>query len=625
MNKKKFQTFFEKKEKIDEVWERRLYFYKIFIFICFFILGIRLFYLQGIKHKYYLQKAKARSVVTYVIKAPRGEIITADGVVVATNRAIFQLYIDLENVKEEEEVLKRLSLILKEDYGILKERYYLAKKTYLGRILLKRNLSWDEVSKILVRQYYLSGVVVEVETERYYPYGPVYFHLIGYVSRISREEYKTLKDYGYSSEDLIGKLGIERIYEKYLKGQNGKIEIERDAYGRLGRIVGKTLPVPGEDVIITVRHDLQIKAYELLKDRSGAIVALSPKDGGLLTWVSSPSIDSNTFVFGFEPEEWKKVSLDPKKPLLNRVIQAYPPGSTYKVITALAGLKSEIVKGLNWGVFCSGAYPYGNHIFHCWERKGHGWVNLIKALALSCDVFFYTIGSKIDIDLLAKESKALGLGELTGIGFPNEKAGLVPDRAWKKGRFKAPWHQGETIVVSIGQGYITATPLQIARVYMAIANGGFLYTPYFVKEIRTKRGKIIFQATPKLERKIEFNPKFLEWIKEGLKEAVESGTGRASYISGIKVWGKTGTAQVVSLQKKTKYLEHHAWFVSFAGNSTPEIVSAILVEHGGGGGAIAAPLANELYRAFYHLPSVRAEELSNNTEEFIENENDTSP
>lgn len=625
-----FKERWQKQDNVDELWEKRLFFIKILIFFSFSLLWIRLFYLQVIKHPYYLKKAKARSIASYVIKAPRGEIITADGVVVATNRAIFQLYLDLETLEDEEGTLKKLSLLLKEDFGALKERYYLAKKTYLGRILLKRALTWDEVSRIMVRRYYLPGVIVESEAERYYPYGEAYFHLLGYVARINKEEYEGFREKGYSPEDLIGKKGIERLFENYLKGQNGRIEMERDAYGRLGKVVGRSSPLAGNDLIITVRHDLQMRAYELLKDKRGAIVALSPQDGALLALVSAPSVDSNKFISGFEPGEWERIALDPKKPLLNKAIQPYPPGSTFKIITALAGLESGVIKGLNWGVSCPGYFNYGNHIFRCWERKGHGGVNLIKAIALSCDVYFYTVGARLDIDFLAKVSRSVGLGRVSGLGFADEKAGLVPDRAWKQKRYKAPWQQGETVVVAIGQGYILTTPLQMARSYTVVANGGFLYKPYVVKEVRSKGGKILYQFTPKLEARIEINPQHLDWIRSGLREVVESGTGKAARVPGISVFGKTGTAQVVALEKRTRQLEHHAWFVSYAGNSTPEIVSAVLVEHGGGGGAVAAPMAGELYRAFYKLPSLLKPEIPENVEELPQESgedygNSTSP
>lgn len=599
----------QERVNLQETWERRILIAKILMFFIFIILWIKLFYIQIVKHNYYVNKAKQRSIASYIIKAPRGEIITADGVVVATNRAMFQLYIDLESLKNEEEVLKKLSQILNEDFGILKERFYLAKKTSFGRILLKRNLTWNEVARVLVRQYYLPGVTVEVEAERYYPYGEAYFHLLGYVAQISKEEYQKLKRFGYSMEDYVGKKGIEKYYENYLKGVNGRIEIERDAYGRLGRVVGKTEPIAGNDLILTVRHDLQMKAYELLKDKRGAIVAISPENGALLALVSAPSVDPNKFIVGFEKGEWEKIANDPKKPLLNKALQAYPPGSTYKLISALAGLRSGIIKGLNWSVSCPGYFPYGNHIFRCWERRGHGPVNLIKAIAVSCDVYFYTIGAKLDIDYLAEVSREFGLGKPSGLGFSEESPGLVPDRAWKKKRFGTTWNQGETVIVSIGQGYILASPIQMARAFMVFANGGKLFKVYAVSEIRDKAGNILHKGTPQLEKTIEFRGEELEWLRWGLKEVVEAGTGKSAKVPGIIVWGKTGTAQVVSLQRKTKHLEHHAWFVSYAGNSTPEVVSTVFVEHGGGGGAVAAPLAGEFYRAYYRLPSQLRREI----------------
>ncbi|PMP96712.1 MAG: penicillin-binding protein 2 [Thermodesulfobacterium geofontis] len=617
------REFFKTQQKILKgiFWEKRLFWAKFLIGFSFVVLWLRFFYLQVVKYPYYFKKAKERSVVNYVIKAPRGEIVTSDGVVVATNRAVFQLYLDPELIKnKEDEVLYKLSKILGEDFGSLKERYYLAKKTFLGRVLIKRNLNWDEVAKIMVRRYYLPGVKIEVESERFYPYGEAYFHLLGYISKITLEEYKILKEKGYSMEDYIGRMGIERAFEERLKGKNGVIEIERDAYGRLGKEINRILPVPGEDLVITVNHNLQMKAYELLKDKKGAIVALSPKDGSILAMVSSPSIDPQKFIDGFTQEEWERVNSSPEKPFLNRALQAYPPGSTYKIITAIAALKSGIVSSINNTVFCPGYFRMGSRIFRCWEAKGHGSVNFIKAIAYSCDVYFYTLASKLDVDYLAEVSKEWGLGKTTGLGWSEEKEGLIPNRAWKEKTFKEPWYQGETVVMGIGQGYLLVTPLQMARVYMAIANGGYLYKPYVVKRIRTLDGKII-EIDPQIEKKLTLDQQHWNWIKEGLLEVVKIGTGRAAFIPGLNVAGKTGTAQVVSLAfKKIKALEHHAWFVSYAGYSDPEIVSAILVEHGGHGGSAAAPLARELYKSFFGIKEPE-KIISETKEETLSDEN----
>jgi len=602
------KDLFKTKQKILKgiFWEKRLSRAKFLFIFLFIILWSRFFYLQIIKHSYYYKKAKERSIISYVIRAPRGEIVTSDGVVVATNRAVFQLYLDPELIKDkEDEVLYRLSKILKEDFGSLKEKYYLAKKTFLGRVLIKRNLSWDEVAKIMVRRYYLPGVKVEVEAERYYPYGEAYFHLIGYISRITLKEYNKLKNKGYSIEDYIGRAGIEKMFERELKGKNGAIEIERDAYGRLGKIINRIKPIPGKNLVLTVNHNLQMKAYELLKNKKGAIVALSPKDGAILAMVSSPSINPQKFIDGFTEEEWKKISLNPDKPFLNRVLQPYPPGSTYKVITAIAGLEANVIKDVNETIFCPGYFKFKSRIFRCWKAKGHKNVNLIKAIAYSCDVYFYTVASKLDVDYLAKMSRKWGLGKLTGLGWSEEKTGFVPNRAWKKKKFKEPWYPGETIIMGIGQGYLLTTPLQMARVYMAIANGGYLYKPYVVKEIK-KLNKNIITINPQIERHLVLDPRYLKWIKEGLLEVVRIGTGKLAFIPGLIVAGKTGTAQVISLSaKKDKFLEPHAWFVSYAGYSQPEIVSAILIEHGGHGGSVAAPLARKLYEAYFGIKELQ--------------------
>ncbi len=597
--------FFKTKQKILKAffWEKRIFWAKFLIIIFFGLLWLRFFYLQIIKYSYYFKKARERSVVSYVIKAPRGEIITSDGVVVATNRAVFQLYLDPKLIKNrEDEVLYKLSKILGESLGSLKERYYMARKTYLGRVLIKRNLSWDEVAKIMVRRYYLPGVNIEVESERYYPYRKAYFHLIGYISKITLSEYKKLKDQGYSIEDYIGKLGIERAFEKWLKGKNGIIEIERDAYGRLGRVINRVDPVPGDTLILTVNHKLQMKAYELLKGKEGAIVALSPKDGSILAMVSSPSIDPQKFVEHLSEKEWRRINKSKDNPFLNRALQAYPPGSTYKVITAIAGLESGVIRGVNYTVFCPGYFKFKHRIFRCWKHEGHGMVNLIKAIAYSCDTYFYDVASKLDIDYLAKISREWGLGRPTGLGWIEEKAGLVPDRAWKRKTKKRPWYPGETIITGIGQGSLLVTPLQMARLYMAIANGGYLYRPYVVKEIRTPKGKII-KINPYLEKHIVLKKKYLKWIREGLEEAVKIGTAKLAYIPGLIVAGKTGTAQVTSSSAKNrKSLKPHAWFVSYAGISQPEIVSAVFIEHGGHGGVVAAPIARELYKTYFNIP-----------------------
>ncbi|NPA39858.1 MAG: penicillin-binding protein 2 [Thermodesulfobacteria bacterium] len=579
--------------RAEYIWRKKIRWAFYLAGVIIGILWLRLFYLQIIRYSYYSKKAKERSIVTYAVPAPRGNIFTSDGVLVATNRAVFQLYIDVQAVKgKENQVLYRLSKILKEDFGELKEEYYLGKKRSFGRVLLKSNLNWDQVAKIMVRLYYLPGVRIEVEPQRYYPYGKEYFHLIGYVSRLSKEEYLRLRDKGYSVVDYIGKRGIERAFEPYLKGKDGYIEVERDAYGRLGEIVKRVKPIPGDDLIITVNHKLQTVAYELLKGKAGAIVALSPKDGAILAMVSSPSIDPEGFITGYTPKEWKRIVRSPLKPLINRAISAYPPGSTYKVITAFAGLMSGAIKGLGQIFYCKGYIVYKGRVFRCWKASGHGWVNLTKAIQESCDVYFYEVAKNLDIDYLAKISREFGLGE-KALGWIEESKGLIPDRKWKKKYLHQIWFPGETLITAIGQGYLKVTPLQMARVYMAIANNGYLYKPYVVKEIIPFGGKP-YKFMPILERKINIPLRYFRWIQRALVRVVRKGTGKKANIPGLLVAGKTGTAQVTSG-------ESHAWFVSYAGKRRPEIVTAVFVEHGGHGGETAAPIAKKLYEVYFGI------------------------
>jgi len=591
------QNFFDKRNILSKYfWQKRLFKAKVLLLIVMGVVWLRMFYLQVLRHSYYAKKAKERSIVTYSVPAPRGNIITSDGVIVATNRAVFQLYIDVKAIKgKEDKVLYELSKILGENLGDLKEEYYLEKKRSFGRVLLKSNLNWDQVAKIMVRLYYLPGVRIEVEPQRYYPYKQVYFHLIGYVSRITKQEYLKLKNQGYSIEDYIGRRGIERAFETYLKGKDGYIEVERDAYGRLGRIVKQVKPEPGDDLVITVNHKLQEKAYSLLRGKRGAIVVLGVNDGRVLAMVSYPALDPEKFITGFTVKEWRRIIRSPYHPLLNRALAGYPPGSTFKVITAIAGLMSGAIKGLNQLVYCPGYLKYKGRIFRCWKASGHGWVNLTKAIVESCDVYFYDVATRLDIDYLAKVAREFGLGE-KALGWAEESRGLVPDRKWKMKVFHQIWFPGETLNVAIGQGALKVTPIQMARVYMAIANGGYLFKPYVVKKIIPFHGKPITFA-PVLERKLNIPKKYLRWINRALVEVVREGTGREAYIPGLLVGGKTGTAQVTQVGRKKR--EPHAWFVSYAGKGRPQIVSTVFIENGGHGGSAAAPLAKKLYEFYF--------------------------
>jgi len=589
-----------------QFWETRLLWAKLFYLFVLTLLFLRLFYLQVIKHRYYLRKAKQRSIVRYVLKAPRGQIITADGVVVATNRAVFQLYVDIDAIKgKEDKVFLRLSKLLGESFGELKERYAFGKKYSFGRVLIKRNLKWDELAKIITRLYYLPGVSIEVESERYYPWGKPYFHLVGYVAKISKREYLRKRDEGYSIEDYIGRRGVERAFERVLKGVNGYIEVEKDAYGRLGKIINRVEPRPGDDVILTVKHKYQMEAYKLLRKKSGAFVALSPT-GALLAMVSTPSVDSQKFIEGFSYKEWRKIQKNPAHPLTNKALSPYPPGSTFKVITAFAGLEAGVIKSTSQTIYCPGYFIYKKRRFGCWKR--HGNVNFFKAIYESCDTYFYWVASNLDVDFLANIAKEFGLGEKSGLNWAEERQGTVPSREWKKRVFKTVWYPGETLHFAIGQGYLTATPLQMARVYMAIANGGKLYKVWVVKAIRDPISKKEEDFSPIIERKIVPKDKrTFQWIQKALVETVQKGTGKSARVKGLLVAGKTGTAQVISSkwlkEKKGRRWEHHAWFVSYAGRRAPEIITAILIEHGGHGGSAAAPIAGEFYKNCFNMTS----------------------
>ncbi len=592
-----------------DILERRLRLISLFVIFVFAGLLLKLFFLQIIKGPYYRELAQKRSLRVISLPAPRGNIYDRRGLLLAGNTPSFALFLDprLVKGKKGDAILQRLAQILGEDFPSLKQRYLIARRKSAGnQVLLAEDLDRDVVARIEARRYFLPGVEIKVEPRRFYPLGEAAFHLVGYVSRINAKELQRLASQGFGPDDFLGRSGLEAQFERLLRGKKGRRLVEVDALGRIRRVVAEEPPQIGKSILLTIDSIFEKVAYNLLEDRSGAIVLLDPRDGRLLALVSAPGVDPHRFLKGFSFEEWKKITTDIKHPLLNKAILAYHPGSTFKLVTAMAALEKRVISPTK-EIFCPGFYRLGRRVFRCWRSWGHGKVDLIKAIEVSCDTYFYRVGELVGIDTLSQFARACGFGRPTGLGFPGEKSGLVPDRAWKLRVFKVPWQKGETLNVAIGQGALMATPLQLAKFLAAVVNGGHLYKPWYVYQVFDPYGEILEEYGPKLEGNLPAHPNTLRLLKKGLVAAVngKEGTGKAAKLEKVTVGGKTGTAQIVGMKKRIKseklpYLKRdHAWFIAYAPASKPEIVMVVFVEHGGHGGSAAAPLAGKFLKMYF--------------------------
>jgi len=426
-----------------------------------------------------------------------------------------------------------------------------------------------------------------------------------------------LEDNTFGPGDIVGKTGIEKLLDPYLAGRPGAEQVEVNVTGKVIKSLGRVEPVSGYNVVLTVDLDLQSVAAAAMEGKSGAAVALDPRDGSVLAIVSSPSFDPNLFNGGISRQDWEKLAKDPRHPMENRAISGqYPPGSTYKVVTAAAALSEGVITP-ETRFFCNGAFTLGNRTYHCWQRHGHGWVNLHRAIVSSCDVYFYNLGKILGVDKIAEYSRSFGFGERTGIDMPREKPGLVPTKAWKLKRFKEPWQTGENIPIAIGQGFDLVTPLQLANAYAALANGGTVWRPRLVKQIEEADGRIIKMFPPVKTGALKLSAQHLELIRKGLWGVVNEpgGTGGALRRAEGDVAGKTGTSQVVGLPQadrtgRAKILSgrfrDHALFACFAPYRNPEIAVAVVAEHSGHGGSAAAPVARRIIDAYFQLKKERA-------------------
>lgn len=565
--------------------------------VLLFLLVFRLYYLQVYQADKYKTLADENRISTRLLVPPRGIIFDRHQNVLAGNRQNFQALMVAEQTTDVDETLEAFKRIMPlsedEEKRIRKD---LKRNRSFVPIKIKDNLSWDQVTKVLLNAPDLPGVFIDEGLSRFYPYGDIFAHVIGYVAAVADGDEKDdplLEVPGFK----IGKAGIEKLNEKRLRGQSGNLKLEVNAVGRVMKEIERVDGIAGDNVELSLDLRLQQKAYELLGEESGAIVMMKVDTGEVLAFASAPAFDPNLFTGGLSTEEWKSLQNNEKKPLLNKVVSGlYSPGSTFKMVVGLAALEGGI-NNKQTRSFCSGKMVLGNHTFHCWKDIGHGYVDVVQALQHSCDIFFYETAQKMGIAKIAAMAKRFGLGEKTNIGIENEKSGLIPDAEWKKRRFGEAWQQGESIISGIGQGYILTTPLQLATMVSRIANGGYEVVPTFNKLNEKDVAEF---------KKIDVSPQNMNIIKQGMYDVVNTLGGTAYWhrfdYNGKKMAGKTGTTQVRRISMKERQsgvlkqedlpwkYRNHALFVAYAPADKPKYGIAVLVEHGGSG-TVAVPIA----------------------------------
>ncbi len=591
------------------------------VFACFAVLFVRLFFLQIIKGGELRRLSENNSIRLQRIDPFRGIIFDRNRKMLVDNRPSFNVNVILRNARPVDQTLNKLSKYLGVPDVELAEKIAGQKRISSYKpILLKQDIGRNAVAAVEVHKYDLPGIEVNVKPRRHYLYRQSAAHLLGYLGEISSSELNSGKYPELRSGDLIGKLGIERAYDHYLRGKSGGRQVEVNATGQVVSILKTVNAHAGQNVYLTIDQDVQEKAEELLSGVTGAAVAIEPSTGQVLALASSPSFDQNTIVGGMTHEQWQAFVTDPLKPLTNRALQGeYPPASTYKILTAIAGLEEGVIDE-NTVFCCPGHYRFKGRDYRCWKKGGHGCVSVVQAIAESCDVFFYQVGQAVGVDRLAWYAKALGLGTISGINLPHEARGLIPTAAWKQRRTGIEWQEGETLSLAIGQGFNLVTPLQMAVMVSAIANGGTRFKPEILMKVETAEGRLVKETEPMITGKLPVSPRTMELVKQGLWEVVntDKGTAKGARLFGLQVSGKTGTAQVIGRKEGEEedadlpdHLKPHAWFVAYAPSDDPGIAVAVVVENGEHGSSAAAPIAREMIKAYLLKDQMRRLILAN--------------
>lgn len=587
---------------------KRMSFVILGTFILLIILFYRLYDLQVFEGEKYKTLSDKNRILTRILIPPRGRILDRNGVFLAENKQNFQATIIPEQAADLNKTLEKIkSIIPLDEQTENKVRSEIRRNGSFMPIVLKNNLSWDEVALLQLHIYEIPGVTITEGLTRVYPLGKSTAHLLGYIGAVSEKEKNgdpLLSLPGFK----IGKAGIEKLMENTLRGKNGNIQFEVNAYGRIMKEMNRDFGTKGEDIQLTIDSRLQKIAENAFGDESGAAVVMDVHTGEILALVSTPSFDPNLFETGISYKDWQNLIENDRHPMINKAIsEHYSPGSTFKVIVALAALEAGII-GENTKIDCKGGMELGNHKFHCWKHSGHGPLNVIGALKHSCDIFFYETALKTGIEKIASMARLFGFESDYNLQLDNMKKGLIPDQIWKEKRFHTKWQKGETVLAGIGQGYVLVTPLQLATMLSRVVNGGYEIFPHFTK-LKLKDKAVI--------KKLPVNEKNLDIVKEGMFEVVnsEGGTAKGAYfnVNGAKLAGKTGTTQVRRISMKERqtgiisdrdlswYLRNHALFIGYTPHDNPKYAVAVVVEHGSSGSGVAAPIASKILKTALEL------------------------
>jgi penicillin-binding protein 2 len=585
--------------------QRRLIILRVGLLLVMALLGLQLWNLQIREGPRYRDLSENNRTRTVIMEPARGLIYDRNGVLLANNVPSFTLYVSLEDVKDRELLITQLSSLLGLEEELVRKKLTARGNKQLPR-KVKDRLTLREATLVESHRLDLPGVMVQVESQRNYPGGVTASHLLGYVGEVSPDQLEKPEFADLHQGSIVGQYGVEKFFDRLVRGQAGQKSIEVDAVGHEKRTVVVEEPHSGDNLYLTIDSRLQKVAETLLGDETGAIVALDPRTGDVLAMASRPGFDPNILSRELTPKQWAEIVQDEGRPLNNRASQGqYPPGSVFKVMMAAAALETNTVTP-STTIHCNGGYQFGRRLYHDWKAGGHGSVDLRRALVQSCDVYFYTVGQRMGIEVMASYAHQFGLGEETGIELPSERIGIVPSEAWKRKAKNEPWLPGETISASIGQGYVNVTPLQMASLIGTVANNGVTYRPRLVQAVMDRATGELKQRLAVSSRTLKLKPGTLPLIKEALAGVVQEGTATRAKSALVTIAGKTGTAQMTALRTGPekdipKKFRDHAWFVAFAPVDAPTIAVAVLGEHMGHGGSAAAPLAKELIETYVKL------------------------
>ncbi len=570
----------------------------------------RMYYLQVVESERYHMLAEENRINMRLLPPSRGRVIDRFGVPIAVNQQNYRVLLKAENAPDVSAVLDRLSMIIPisadEKARVLKE---IRRRKKFVPVTVREFLDWEDVAQLEVNTPDLPGIDIDVGEWRFYPNGEAGAHILGYVGSPRPQDLSgdpLLELPGFK----VGRRGIERAFDLPLRGSAGASQLEVNAVGRVIRELDRQDGDPGQDVVLTIDMALQQDAMKRLGDEAGSVVVMDVETGGVIVQASTPSFDPNAFTEGLSTAQWRAVADNERAPLRNKALAGeYAPGSTFKMIVALAALEAGLVTP-ETNYFCPGFLEVGDGKFHCWRRDGHGHVNLDRGIAESCDVYFYEVARRVGIDNIARMASKFGLGTKLGMDMPGERAGLIPTKAWKRAVIGQPWVLGETLVAGIGQGFITTTPMQLATMTARMVNGGKVVSPHLARDVVAR--DTLAARVPAETETIDVDPRHLKSVMDAMALVTEApaGTAHAARITtpGMSMGGKTGTAQVRRITQrerdggviKNKDLpwryRDHALFVGYGPVEAPRYAISVVVEHGGGGSAVAAPIARDVMR-----------------------------